>query len=154
MNHDNEYLPKVYRSVYHRARLNVLFSASWMGEFIRRFMEKYDITGQQYNILRIIHRNQGNHLSVLQLREQMFEKMSDTSRLVDRLIAKGLVGKRKSTVDRRLVEIYLTTQGEDLLTKILAGIEVLDLPLKGLTEEEAEILSNLLVKMRRHESNK
>jgi DNA-binding MarR family transcriptional regulator len=130
-----------------------MLSASWMSEFIRRFMEQYDITGQQYNIMRIIDRNQGNHLSILQIREQMFEKMSDTSRLVDRLITKGLVGKRKSTTDRRLVEIYLTNEGENLLTKIMENIEELDLPLKGLTEEEAGVLSNLLIKMRHHDNN-
>ncbi len=142
-----ELIPDDFRSKYHRTRVNILYSALWINEYIREFMDQFDLTPQQHNILRIVHRSQ-TPLNVLQIRERMFEKLSDASRLIDRLELKGLVAKKKSAEDRRLVEITLTEKGRELTEKILAAIEQLDFPMKGLNENEADILADLLIKMR------
>ncbi|ANI89136.1 hypothetical protein A9P82_07430 [Arachidicoccus ginsenosidimutans] len=141
-------IPDDYRSKYHRARVNILYSAIWINEYIRGFMEQFDLTPQQHNILRIIHRSD-KPLNVLQIRDRMFEKLSDASRLIDRLELKGLVQKKKSVEDRRLVEITLTEKGNALTEKILEAIAELDSPMKELNEEEADVLSELLMKMRK-----
>lgn len=78
----------------------------------------------------------------------MLEKMSDTSRIVDRLIAKGLVKKLTCKADRRLVDVIITEKGQKLLERLDGRQDEIDAVLKNLTEEEAEILSNLLDKAR------
>jgi DNA-binding MarR family transcriptional regulator len=78
--------------------------------------------------------------------------MSDTSRIVDRLVAKGLVQKVTCAKDRRLVDVTITDKGQELLRKLDTEAGQMDLNIMGnLTEEEAEALSNLLDKLRRPE---
>src|SRR4051812_14374579 len=83
-----------------KAMLNVLFTYGWIIEQIKTFLSKEDITHQQFNILRIL-RGAGKPLSTLQIRERMLDKMSDTSRIVDRLVAKELVQKVTCAKDKR-----------------------------------------------------
>ena len=74
-----------------KAMLNIMFTYGWIMERIRDFLASEDITHQQYNILRILRGSHPQPLSTLRIRERMLDKMSDTSRIVDRLIVKGLV---------------------------------------------------------------
>jgi MarR family 2-MHQ and catechol resistance regulon transcriptional repressor len=78
----------------------------------------------------------------------MLEKMSDTSRIVDRLIAKGLVKKITCKTDRRLVDVIITDKGKKLLENLDKKQEEMDQVLAKISEEEANILSNLLDKIR------
>jgi len=110
--------------------------------------DKEEITAQQFNILRILRGSFPTPFSTLQIRDRMLEKMSDTSRLVDRLIAKGLVKKITKTTDRRLVDILITEKGKRLLSRIDTQQTEMDAILNNLTEKEAEQLSELLDKMR------
>ena len=96
-----------FRNEFQKMGINIIFTANWLNERIASFLSKEDITLQQYNILRIL-RGSDAPLSTLQIRERMLDKMSDTSRIVDRLIVKGLVQKSACKVDKRLVDIILT----------------------------------------------
>lgn len=137
-----------YRSEFHCARLNVLLTESWLSDSMRNFFDSYDITGQQYHIMRIVQRS-AEPLSILQIREKMLERMCDASRLIDRLILKELVIKKVSKLDKRLVEVYLTEKGESLLESISLNIATLDnLISANITEEEAQKICELLKKMR------
>jgi DNA-binding MarR family transcriptional regulator len=102
---------------------------------------------QQYNILRILRGSQPNPLSTLQIRERMIDKMSDTSRIVDRLILKKLVTKKTSKMDSRLVEVRITEKGLELLAQLDDTDHKIASYLANLTEEEATLVSNLLDKM-------
>jgi DNA-binding MarR family transcriptional regulator len=78
----------------------------------------------------------------------MLEKMSDTSRIVDRLIAKGLVKKVVCKNDRRLVDVIITDKGKKLLERLDARQDEIDGVLGNLSEKDANILSDLLDKLR------
>ena len=82
-----------FRNEYHKTVVNLIFTYKWITEKTKQFFEKGDITSQQYNILRIL-RGAGKPLSTLQIRQRMLDKMSDTSRIVDRLVKKELVQKQ------------------------------------------------------------
>ena len=82
----------VFQSEYQKSIINLIYTFNWMNEKINRHFEPFDITQQQFNILRIL-RGAGQPLSTLQIRQRMLDKMSDTSRIVDRLVKKGLVKK-------------------------------------------------------------
>lgn len=137
-----------FRSVYQKAAINLLYTIGWMKDKTKLIFETEDITAQQFNILRILRGSFPKPLSTLQIRERMLEKMSDTSRIVDRLIAKDLVKKITCKADRRLVDVIITDAGQQLLERLDARQDEIDAVLKNLSESEAEMLSNLLDKAR------
>ena len=105
---------------------------------------------QQFNILRIL-RGSSEPLSTLQIRERMLDKMSDTSRIVDRLIAKGWAKKNTCKTDKRLVDVSITTKGQKLLAEVDKREYQLDDIAATLTPAEALQLNKLLDKLRNSE---
>ena len=96
-----------FRNIYQKASINLIYTLGWVRDRTKPIFDAEDITPQQFNILRILRGSFPQPLSTLQIRERMLEKMSDTSRIVDRLIAKGLVKKVVCKSDRRLVDLLL-----------------------------------------------
>lgn len=139
----------VFRNEYQKAMVNILFSNNWLTERIKLFLGSEEITLQQYNILRIL-RGSNSPVSTLQIRERMLDKMSDTSRIVERMIKKELVGKKICAADKRKVDVVLSKRGLGLLEKLDKKNESLDGILEALSAEEANTLSSLLDKMREH----
>ncbi|MGI8598739.1 MAG: MarR family winged helix-turn-helix transcriptional regulator [Chitinophagaceae bacterium] len=137
-----------FRSTKQKAVVNLLYTYGWTIERIKSFLSKEDITHQQYNILRILRGSFPDPLSTLQIRERMLDKMSDTSRIVDRLLVKGLVKKSTCSKDKRLVDVVITEKGQKLLKKLDTEDDHINKVMDNLTENEAEMLSNLLDKVR------
>ena len=138
---------KSFRNNYQKAAVNIIFSSNWLTEKIKFFLDEGDITNQQYNILRIL-RGTTHPLSTLQIRDRMLDKMSDTSRIVDRLIVKGLVKKNVCKADKRLVDVSISFKGKKLLEKIDRYEKDMDAILGNLTDAEAKTLNKLLDKIR------
>jgi MarR family transcriptional regulator, 2-MHQ and catechol-resistance regulon repressor len=131
-----------------KAMINLLFTYGWVIERIKNFLAAEDITHQQFNILRILRGSFPQPLSTLQIRERMLDKMSDTSRIVDRLVIKGLVKKSICPTDKRLVDVVITDKGQRLLKKIDAESDYIPEIMSNLSENDAEMLSSLLDKLR------
>jgi DNA-binding MarR family transcriptional regulator len=136
-----------FRSVYQKLTINLIFSNNWITEKIKDILLSEDITHQQYNILRIL-RGSKKPLSTLQIRERMLDKMSDTSRIVERLVKKELVEKKVCSTDKRLVDVSISQNGLDVLKRLDEKNAELDGILQNLSLKEAEQLSDLLDKMR------
>src|SRR5690554_5870148 len=130
-----------------RLRSNIWLTESWLRSSMKSFLSEFDVTIQQVNILRIL-REAGEALSTKELANRMIDKNSDTSRLVDRMISKNLVRKRKDTTDRRLVQVSINYEGLKLLAQIDDELETVDERLFPLAEDELEQLNNLLEKLR------
>ncbi|RFM29953.1 MarR family winged helix-turn-helix transcriptional regulator [Deminuibacter soli] len=148
MNIDKAINQTKFRSEYQKLMINVIFSSNWITENQKKFLEPEDITPQQYNILRILR---GSHkpLSTLQIRERMLDKMSDTSRIVDRLLLKGFVDKKTCATDKRLVDITINDRGLEMLLRLdNRNLELDRMVTNTLSEDEARTLNNLLDKMR------
>src|SRR5215467_14179985 len=143
---ENEINQRKFRTEYQKARINIIYTYNWLSEKISSIFEEWDITPRQFNILRIL-RGEGKPLSTLQIRQRMLDKMSDTSRIVDRLIRKGLVKKDVSETDRRLVDVVITAKGKKLLEKIDPYDVQMDRILMNITETEAHVLNGLLDKL-------
>ena len=118
-----------------------------MVEKTKEIFEREGLTSQQFNILRIL-RGAGAPLSTLQIRQRMLDKMSDTSRIVDRLIIKGLVKKAISKTDKRLVDVSITDKGKKVLAKLDKCEDQMDAVVKTISEAEAKTLNKILDKMR------
>jgi DNA-binding MarR family transcriptional regulator len=136
-----------FRNEYQKTVINIIYTYNWVTEQSRRFFEKEDITSQQFNILRIL-RGAGKPLSTLQIRQRMLDKMSDTSRIVDRLLKKELVKKVVCKTDRRLVDVSISDKGIELLFKIDQSNDEMDALFSKITPEEAVTLNTLLDKFR------
>lgn len=137
-----------FRNERHKAMINILFTYGWAIEKLKQFVSEEGITHQQFNILRILRGNHPTPLSTLSIRERMIDKMSDTSRIVDRLVSKALVKKVICKKDRRLVDVSITERGLKLLEKLDKKQDDMDSILSNLSEKEATSLSKLLDKIR------
>jgi DNA-binding MarR family transcriptional regulator len=93
-------------------------------------------------------------LSTLSIRERMLDKMSDTSRIVDRLLAKGLVDKKTCATDKRLVDVYITCEGKKLLEKLDNKSDVMNSITSKLSNSELEKLNELLDLLRTFKGKK
>jgi DNA-binding MarR family transcriptional regulator len=136
-----------FRNEFQKMGINLLFTANWLNEQIGKMLSNEGVTQQQYNILRIL-RGSATPLSTLKIRERMLDKMSDTSRIVDRLIAKELVLKNTCEKDKRLVDITLTPKGLSLVDQLDQYNERIDALLRGINESEAQLMNQILDKIR------
>ena len=144
---ENDINQHAFRNEYQKSVLNLIYTFNWMNEKLNRTFERFEVTQQQFNILRIL-RGAGKPLSTLQIRQRMLDKMSDTSRIVDRLIAKELVKKVTCENDRRLVDVTITPKGLELLSELDKYQDEMDGLFSRLSDEEAKTLNTLLDKVR------
>ena len=150
MSIDKDINQRKFRNDYQRVSINLIYTYNWANEQVKQIFDQYDITGQQFNILRIL-RGAGEPLSTLQIRQRMLDKMSDTSRIVDRLLKKGLVKKITCKADRRLVDVTISDKGLKLLEKMDRHDNDMEAVFKNLTDAEAKTLNKLLDKLRKSE---
>ncbi|MCW5909502.1 MAG: MarR family transcriptional regulator [Cyclobacteriaceae bacterium] len=145
---EQEIKQDTFKSVQQKAVLNILFTANWIQNLQKDFFEPFGITGQQYNILRILRGQHPNKISAAEIKSRMLDKNSDVSRLLDRLIGKKLVNKIPCPNDKRATHIYITTEGLSLLKKLDHAIDSIDTQLIKLSKADAEKLNQLLDKSR------
>lgn len=136
-----------FRNEYQKLGINIMYTANWLNENIASILSQEDITQQQYNILRIL-RGADKPLSTLQIRARMLDKMSDTSRIVDRLVAKELVEKNTCPSDKRLVDVVISKKGYLILEKLDTLNNHLDALMKGISEKEAIAMNQMLDQLR------
>ena len=113
-----------------------------------RMLRPHGLSSQQLNVLRILRGQKGNPVSIKLIQERMLDKMSNASRLVDKLNAKGLVERSQSDIDRRQVKITITEQGLKLLTKVDKLLDNFEEKVRTISKQEAKELNDLLDKLR------
>lgn len=101
-----------------KAAINIIFTGNWIAQQQTELLKPYDLTVQQYNVLRILRGQQGKPITVLGITERMLDRMSNASRLVDKLLEKQLVQRRECPNDRRAVDIVILPKGLELLESI------------------------------------
>lgn len=138
-----------FHSIYQEAALSVLKTADVIRRDLTKQLESYDLTAQQYNVLRILRGAGKEGLPTLSIGERLIEETPGMTRLLDRLEAKGLVRRERCEQDRRQVLCHLTAEGTALLARLDPAVNETERTLAGrLTESEAETLVELLEKLR------
>jgi DNA-binding MarR family transcriptional regulator len=136
-----------FKSEYQKGVINIIYTYNWVRENLQEIFDKENLTPQQFNILRILRGSQVP-LSTLQIRERMLDKMSDTSRIVDRLVIKGLAKKVVNKSDKRLVDVTISEKGK----KVLLNMDQFESDIEGITKNlsptEVKTLNKLLDKIR------
>ncbi|WP_228851833.1 MarR family winged helix-turn-helix transcriptional regulator [Aegicerativicinus sediminis] len=128
-----------------KAIINILYTAGWISNIQNEFFKEFDISPQQFNILRILNGASGP-LKVQTVKERMIDRAPNATRLMDKLCAKELIQRINCSEDRRVVNVEITDKGKNLLNKIPDDFS--ENLLKNITEEEAEALSRILDKIR------
>jgi DNA-binding MarR family transcriptional regulator len=144
---EEEIRTRGFRNEYHKLHVNVIFSAWWLKSRLSASLKTFGLTTEQFNVLRIV-RGQKEELCVKDITSRMLERNSNTTRIIDKLEAKGLVKRQTSSNDRREIRIHLTEKGSELLSEIDANWDRQDPVSLPLSEPEAKTLNNLLDRMR------
>lgn len=133
---------------YQKAVINISYTEGWLRNTFNCHFERHNLTQQQFNILRILRGQYPKPATVNLLKERMIDKMSDASRIVDRLVQKEMITRCTNNKDRRAVDIRISEKGLDVLETMDKEFKTKDFVKNNLTAEEAGLLSDLLDKLR------
>ncbi len=145
---EDEIQQYTFKNEYHKLSINLMLTGSWLNQLMKSWLDPFGLTKQQFNILRILRGQYPEPAKVSLLAERMLDKMSNASRLVEKLRLKGLVERTGCEHDRRAVDVKITQAGLDLLERIDATSEIYEKKFMTLSEKEARQLNRLLDKMR------
>jgi DNA-binding MarR family transcriptional regulator len=139
---------KRFESEKQKLVLNVLFTAGWLDCQATRVFKPHGLSPQQYNVLRILRGQHPQAASANLIATRMIDRSSNVSRLIDKLLEKGLVTRQENSEDRRSISVAITRKGLDLLERIGKEVPELAKTMKGVTEAEARMASDVLDRMR------
>ncbi len=137
-----------FRSPHHKLVVNLMFTNNWVCAHQADVLKPHGLTLQQYNVLRILRGQHPEAVTVNAIIERMLDRMSNASRLVDKLVVKGLVTRTECPNDRRAVDVKITDAGLALLDELDQQQHRWEANLNTLTDDEASQLSDLLDKLR------
>lgn len=137
-----------FQNEIQKLMINQLFTGKWISNIIAKHLKRFGLTSQQYNVLRILRGQKDKAISVNAISERMIDKMSNVSRLIDKLKEKKLVQRKINKLDRRQVDIEITETGLELVKKIQSKEHEMFDQLAAISENEAKQLNNLLDKLR------
>jgi DNA-binding MarR family transcriptional regulator len=145
---EEEIKQAAFKTPYHRMAVNIMFTGNWIYKELTCQLRQFDLSLPQHNVLSILKGQYPNPCTLGLIQERMLEKESNATRLVDKLLEKGLVDRCQCPDNRRKVDIVITTAGLDLLAK--TGKITDDIPhrYQSRTPAEATLLGNLLDKLR------
>jgi DNA-binding MarR family transcriptional regulator len=130
--------------------INLEYTSNWLKKKSLIFFKDYDLSSEQYNVLRILRGQKGNPANLCTIQERMLNKMSNTTRLVDKLIKKKLATRQICESNRRKIEIYITKKGLMLLDELDSVVTANNMEItKSLNTNELETLNKLLDKLRK-----
>lgn len=137
-----------FKDPYNKAVVNLLYTQSYLVTAQHGLFKPHDLSPEQYNVLRILRGQNGVPTTVSSIQDRMLNKMSNASRLVEKLKNKDLVRREECPSDRRQVDVVITSKGLELLKQLEAQVEEGNRKFVNLTEEEAIQLNDLLDKLR------
>ena len=146
---EDEIKQTAFRNEYHKLGVNIIYTANWLSHSHAKHCKEFDITPEQYNILRILRGQHPKPATVNLLIERMLNKMSNASRLVEKLKKKGLVLRETSDADRRACDVRITKKGLSLLTELDKAESEWNNMISHVSEQEAETINALLDKLRK-----
>lgn len=139
---------KGFQDEWEKLILNIMFTGNWINALQHQQLKKYDLTPEQYNILRILRGQNPEPASINLLKARMLNKMSNASRLVEKLRRKGLAKRDECQEDRRQVEVCISDEGLALLTRIEEQESTPKNSFHHITEEDAKQINDLLDRLR------
>lgn len=143
-----------FKNEKEKALINILFTGNWLNALNGRFLKEnfkkdgFEISTQQYNVLRILRGSYPGKMMLNDIQKRMLDRMSNASRLVDKLVMNGLASRKESNSDRRKVDILITEKGLNLLNEIDYKMYEVNQHFDRISEDEAFTLNRILDKLR------
>ncbi|MEW6772633.1 MAG: MarR family transcriptional regulator [Bacteroidota bacterium] len=145
---EDEIKQKQFKSLEEKTLVNILFTYNFFQSAFENILKPFDITSQQYNILRILKGQYPNSITLNEIKNRMLDRNSDVSRIVERMRKKNLLTRKINPKNRRAVEIVITSKGIELLKNIEPHLKKYHQNIQHLSEQELQTLNNLLDKLR------
>jgi DNA-binding MarR family transcriptional regulator len=145
---EEEIKQRSFKSPQQKLAVNLLYTCNWLNDHYAQFFKGTDLTTQQFNVLRILRGQHPKHCSLKEIKERMLDRMSDASRIVDKLVSKKYVERAQCPSDRRSVNLLITDKGLKLLSQLDFIDDSTREIFKALTKKEVETLNELLDKAR------
>jgi DNA-binding MarR family transcriptional regulator len=142
---EGEIKQQQFNTSHHKVGMNIIFTANWLLNKIEIALKPVGLSLQQLNVLSILDGQPDKTATVNLIRERMIDRMPNVSRLLNKLMEKGLITKERDLSDQRIVYIKLTPQGQKNKVK---GRELFDSIGFQIDNEQAELLNSLLDKIR------
>lgn len=137
-----------FKSNYEKMMVNILFTNNWILFKQNKYLKQFDISIQQYNVLRILNGQKEQPITINEIIERMLDKMSNASRLVDKLFAKGYVSREQKVGNRRACDVRISPKGQLFLEEVTNALTKIENEMNSLDEEEFVELNRLLDKLR------
>lgn len=138
---------KEFQNEYQKAIINIIYTNNYLIGKMNLVFKQYTITRQQFNVLRILRGQQPDPATINLIKERMLDKMSDASRIVERLKKKKLIKKTRNSIDKRVASIIISKKGLELLKTMDMESEKFN-KLIALSKGEVLNLNKLLDKLR------
>jgi DNA-binding MarR family transcriptional regulator len=145
---EDEIQQRTFKSPHQKLAINLIYTANWLNGIYASYFKNANITLQQFNVLRILRGQHPDYCNLKLIKDRMLDRMSDASRIVDKLVAKGLVERRECPSDRRQIHIIITQEGLNVLSSLDFIDEEVKMISKNLSEKDVETLNDLLDKLR------
>ena len=139
---------KKFRTEYQKLMVNILYTGNWAYNLNKRFLREFGLSPEQFNVLRILRGQYPEASTIALINERMLDRMSNVSRLVEKLRLKNLVDRKECPEDRRQVDILITEKGLNLLQHIDESMPQIEHQFEKIGSEDAEKLNQLLDKIR------
>lgn len=138
-----------FESNFHKAMINIMYTHNWLTSKSAELFKEFDIQPQHFNVLRILKGRYPGSACPGEIKEVMLDKNPDLTRLIDKLVLRGLVERKLSDENRRKVNIKITKYGLSFLEEIMPRMKESQNEIANkLTDKEAQTLSDLLDKIR------
>jgi DNA-binding MarR family transcriptional regulator len=145
---EKEINQKKFRNDAHKLAVNIIYTFNWLNAYQAAVLKPHKITSQQFNVLRILRGQFPNPASIKLIRERMLDKMSDASRIVEKLRVKGFLERKICESDRRSCDVIISEKGLKLLEKIDEKNDRVDQHFSTLSPSEQKQINDLLDKLR------
>ena len=146
---EDEIKSTVELDIAKKVLLNVMYTQNFVNDKFNEILKPYDLSGEQYNVLRILKGQKGCPTNMCSIQDRMVSKSSNTTRLIDKLLLKELVTRNVCLNNRRKIEVSITEKGLQLLLELDPRvIQHEQIFASNLETQELTQLNNLLEKYR------
>ena len=134
---------------YLKAIMQIIRTGHWITDSVSQELKEYGITEPQFNVLRILQGRKGKPATVQEIQQDMVQRSSNVTRIIDKLQKRGLVNRQECPANRRKMDITITEGGTELLAILGKKVFQFHGPMaQNLSEQEAETLTKLILKLK------
>ena len=137
-----------FNNEFEKAAVNILFTGGWLYNINSTRLKRFDVTPEQYNVLRILRGRHPETMMLAEITSRMIDKSSNATRLVEKLRQKGFANREICENNRRQVDISITDKGLSVSKKIQTASHACISTLKNISKADAQELNRILDKLR------